>query len=105
MATKYHKITGNESIGGIAGMYGVTPQTFLKANPGVTRLVPGASLRVPSIGKGQAGYYQTGAGERKTVSIGGEQIRMGPNTTITPNRPTSLLSSIMDFGKRLLVGG
>ncbi len=49
---KYHKITGNESVGTIAGMYGVTPQTLLAANPGVSTLSAGAYLRVPSNGLG-----------------------------------------------------
>ncbi len=46
---KYHKITGNESIGTIAGMYGVDPQTLLASNPGVSTLAAGAYLRVPSV--------------------------------------------------------
>mgnify|MGYP007100099666 CR=1 FL=1 len=46
---KYHKITGNESVGTIAGMYGVTPQTLLAANPGVSTLAAGAYIRVPGL--------------------------------------------------------
>lgn len=44
----YHKITGNESIGDIAGMYGMDPQTLLAENPTLLGTPPaGAFLKMP----------------------------------------------------------
>lgn len=38
--------------------------------------------------KAQAGYYQTGDNERRDdITINGNQVRMGPNSTITPAQP------------------
>ena len=38
----------------------------------------------PYTAKGQAGYYSTGPNERKVVTINGQQVRMGPNSTVSP---------------------
>lgn len=37
--------------------------------------------------KAQAGYYETGDGERMTVNINGTDVRMGPNSSMRPQTP------------------
>lgn len=90
---KYHKITGNESVGTIAGMYGVTPQTLLAANPGVSTLSAGAYLRVPTI---QSATTQ-GVSWNGTNPMGGA----GANPPKTQNPLDKVLNVFSGIGETL----
>lgn len=92
MPRGYHQITGSESIGTIAEMYGSNPQAILNENPGVSRLSAGAFLRLPTGGGGgdgvpPVGVPPTGAGVATGGGRGGGNSI--PTSTTTPTDPTN----------------
>jgi hypothetical protein len=45
-----------------------------------------------------AGYYQTGPEERKTVMVNGQEIRLGPNSTLMPSQtPANFYDRFMNM--------
>lgn len=63
---------------------------------GIQNLTPGQTIRVPvQKEKKQAGYYQTGEGEQLTFTQGGQTIRLGENSSISPNRPENKFQQFM----------
>jgi len=85
MAT--YRVKETDNLYSLSKKLGVSITELKQAN-GIENLTAGQTLRVPvQRDKGQAGYYQTGENERKTVTINGQEVRIPPNTTVTPNAP------------------
>lgn len=89
MAYKKYKVKKNDTFASLGD-----PQVLMRLNPGVPRLSTGQTIRVPLTKGGPAGYYSTGPGEYKTFSQGGDTVRMGPNTTVTPKKPLTFFQKL-----------
>lgn len=113
---KYHKITGNESIGTIAEMYGTNPQTLLASNPGMSTLAAGAYLRVPSLGLGTntsaggikqplatpAAYNPVKEALKVERGTYGQTVGQTFQSTVTPsNNPRALTAERGTYGQTL----
>jgi len=84
---QYHKVTGNESIGSIAGMYGVTPQALVGANPSMQSTPPAGSwVAVPTILPSQ---IQADIADTQTQPWYLPQIGPSPIADITQPQPLS----------------
>jgi hypothetical protein len=95
MAQKYTVKKGDSALT-LGKKFAVPPQTILNQNR-IKSLTAGQTVRIPTTRKkGQAGYYSTGEGERKIVTIGGQQIRMGPNSSISPQQTVTPMQQFIN---------
>lgn len=93
MAQRYIVKKGESALT-LGKKFGVPPQAILNQNR-INSLTAGQTVRIPRK-KGQAGYYTTGEGERKIVTINGQQIRMGPNSSISPQQTVTPMQQFMN---------
>jgi LysM repeat protein len=93
MAKKTYVVKDKDNLASLSKALGVSIRELQQAN-GIRNLTPGQTLVVPSSRnpdiqktKKQAGIYTTGEDERKTVTVDGQQIRLGPNSTLDTRKP------------------
>jgi hypothetical protein len=95
MAQRYTVKKGDSALT-LGKKFAVPPQTILNQNR-IKSLTAGQTVRIPTTRKkGQAGYYSTGEGERKIITIGGQQIRMGPNSSISPQQTVTPMQQFIN---------
>lgn len=75
-----YRVKTTDDLLSLSKKFQTTPSAILNQN-GIKSLTAGQTLRLPKVKK-LAGYWQTGDNERKTVNVGGQDIRLGPNTTL-----------------------
>lgn len=81
MAT--YKVKKGETFSQVADKLGISEAELRRANKGVQTLSQGQGIRYPQQKtKGQA--WVTGENEKKTVTVNGQQIRLGPNSSVQP---------------------
>lgn len=90
MAKKTYVVKEKDNLASLSKALGVSIRDLQQAN-GIRNLTPGQTLTVPrnhvQKTKNQAGIYTTGEGERKTVTVNGQQIRLAPNSQLDTRTP------------------
>lgn len=90
MAKKTYVVKEKDNLASLSKALGVSIRELQQAN-GIRNLTPGQTLTVPRNDvqktKNQAGIYTTGEGERKTVTVDGQQVRLGPNSSLDTRKP------------------
>lgn len=90
MAT--YKVKKGETFSQIAQKLEITEAELRQMNRGVQTLSQGQGIRYPQKTKGQA--WVTGENERKTVTVNGQEIRLGPNSSVQPQGGGNIFQQI-----------
>lgn len=82
-----YKVKRGDNPLSVAQMFNLSPQSLLSANPGVSSLATGMTLKIPGVIQGYgapAGTIRTGDNQRKTAIYNGQIVRIPPNSMFTP---------------------
>jgi hypothetical protein len=93
MAKRTYRVKEGDNLADLSRKLKV-PIAELQSANGIHNLTPGQTIRIPQT-KGQA--WATGENERKTTTVNGQQIRLGPNSNVAPRTG----NAFQDFWKTI----